>query len=96
VPAAIIYPYPVAFIPETDNNTRMSAQTAKIEAGRVFLPRRAEWLGDTFEPSYCNFRSDARTIRPTACRNSSLGWISATAVAGWSAARFVMASPDIL
>lgn len=39
-------PYPIAFVPETDKVTRMSAQSAKIEAGHVFLPRRAEWLED--------------------------------------------------
>jgi predicted phage terminase large subunit-like protein len=39
-------PYPISFTPETDKVTRMSAQSAKIEAGHVFLPRRAEWLDD--------------------------------------------------
>jgi predicted phage terminase large subunit-like protein len=39
-------PYPISFTPEIDKVTRMSAQSAKIEAGHVFLPRRAEWLDD--------------------------------------------------
>jgi predicted phage terminase large subunit-like protein len=39
-------PYPIAFTPEADKVTRMSTQSAKIEARHVFLPRRAEWLED--------------------------------------------------
>jgi predicted phage terminase large subunit-like protein len=39
-------PYPIAFQPETDKVTRMHAQSAKIEAGHVYLPLRAEWLED--------------------------------------------------
>jgi predicted phage terminase large subunit-like protein len=37
-------PHPIAFTPEGDKVTRMHAQSAKIEAGQVHLPRRAEWL----------------------------------------------------
>jgi len=32
--------------PEADKITRMSAQSAKIEAGRLFLPTKAPWLDD--------------------------------------------------
>jgi len=32
--------------PEADKVVRMSAQSAKIEAGEVFLPRHAKWLED--------------------------------------------------
>jgi predicted phage terminase large subunit-like protein len=39
-------PYPIAFQPEVDKVTRMHAQSAKIEAGHVLLPRRALWLDD--------------------------------------------------
>ena len=39
-------PYPIAFQPETDKVTRMHAQSARIEAGHVYLPLRAEWLED--------------------------------------------------
>jgi predicted phage terminase large subunit-like protein len=35
---------PIAFKPEGDKVTRMHAQSAKIEAGHVLLPRRASWL----------------------------------------------------
>ena len=39
--------HPIAFKPEGDKVMRMHAETAKIEAGRVLLPREAPWL-DTF------------------------------------------------
>jgi predicted phage terminase large subunit-like protein len=38
--------HPIAFTPDTDKVTRMSAQSACVEAGQVHLPRRAEWLDD--------------------------------------------------
>jgi len=37
---------PIAFDPESDKVTRMSAQSAKIEAGQILLPRKASWLAD--------------------------------------------------
>jgi predicted phage terminase large subunit-like protein len=37
-------PAPFAFVPEGDKVTRMHAQSAKIEAGHVYLPRRALWF----------------------------------------------------
>jgi len=37
---------PIAFKPEGDKVTRMAAQSAKIEAGEVYLPKQAPWLGD--------------------------------------------------
>jgi predicted phage terminase large subunit-like protein len=39
-------PMPIAFDPENDKLTRMATQSAKIEAGHVFLPRNAAWLDD--------------------------------------------------
>ena len=39
-------PMPIAFDPEGDKVTRMSAQSAQIEAGQVVLPRDAPWLDD--------------------------------------------------
>lgn len=39
-------PYPIAFRPDVDKITRMHAQSAKIEAAHVHLPRRAPWLED--------------------------------------------------
>lgn len=37
---------PIAMDPEADKITRMSAQSDKIESGRVHLPERAPWLDD--------------------------------------------------
>ncbi len=36
----------ISFRPEGDKLTRLIAQTPKIEAGHVFLPREADWLDD--------------------------------------------------
>lgn len=38
--------YPLPVEPEGDKITRAAAQSAEIEAGHVYLPRRAEWLGE--------------------------------------------------
>ncbi len=38
-------PKPIAIKPDGDKLVRMEAQTAKIEAGQVFLPKDAPWLG---------------------------------------------------
>ena len=37
---------PIGILPEGDKITRMSAQSAKIEARQVYLPKQAPWLGD--------------------------------------------------
>jgi predicted phage terminase large subunit-like protein len=39
-------PYPTAFVPRDDKLTRLHAQSARIEAGHVWLPERASWLED--------------------------------------------------
>jgi len=39
-------PNPIGILPEGDKITRMSAQSAKIEARQVYLPQQAPWLGD--------------------------------------------------
>jgi predicted phage terminase large subunit-like protein len=38
--------YPIAIMPEGDKLVRASSQSSQIEAGRVFLPQEAHWLGD--------------------------------------------------
>jgi predicted phage terminase large subunit-like protein len=38
--------FPIAFKPKYDKIVRMNAQTARIEAGQVYLPKAAPWLGD--------------------------------------------------
>jgi predicted phage terminase large subunit-like protein len=37
---------PIPITPDADKITRMSAQSAKIEAGHVYLPEQAPWLAD--------------------------------------------------
>ena len=37
---------PIGVMPEGDKITRMSAQSAKIEGGQVYLLKQAPWLGD--------------------------------------------------
>ena len=44
----------IAINPEGDKTMRMVNQTAKIEAGCVYLPIRAPWLGD-FRREICEF-----------------------------------------
>lgn len=39
-------PRPTAFLPKEDKLTRLHAQSARIEAGHVVLPKQAPWLGD--------------------------------------------------
>jgi predicted phage terminase large subunit-like protein len=51
----------IAIDPEGDKVMRMNAQTARIEAGAVFLPEKAPWL-TTFARSFSHFRPD---IPPT-------------------------------
>jgi hypothetical protein len=53
--------------PEVDKVIRMNAQTARIEAGNVFLPLRAGWL-DEFGRSSGHSRRAATVIRPTGSR----------------------------
>jgi predicted phage terminase large subunit-like protein len=42
------FPKAIAFKPEGDKLSRMHAQSAKIEAGHVHVPRHADWLDDFF------------------------------------------------
>jgi predicted phage terminase large subunit-like protein len=37
---------PIAIMPEGDKVTRLSSQSAHIEAGQVFLPESASWLDE--------------------------------------------------
>jgi predicted phage terminase large subunit-like protein len=43
------YIHAVAIVPKEDKVIRMNAQTARIEAGSVFLPHNAPWLDDFFQ-----------------------------------------------
>jgi len=42
------FPKAIAIKPEGDKLSRMHAQSAKIEAGHVYVPRHADWLEDYF------------------------------------------------
>jgi predicted phage terminase large subunit-like protein len=42
------FPKAIAIKPEGDKVSRMHAQSAKIEAGHVHVPKRADWLDDFF------------------------------------------------
>ncbi len=64
-------PMTIAFDPENDKVTRMATQSAKIESGQVFLPRKAIWLDDF--RSCCSSPTDGMTIRLTACLNFLTG-----------------------
>ena len=39
-------PLPIGIHPEGDKLTRMAAQSARFEAGQVYLPREASWLAE--------------------------------------------------
>ncbi|MEN8129637.1 MAG: phage terminase large subunit [Pseudomonadota bacterium] len=47
-------PRPIPITPKGDKVVRMSAQSAKIEAGQVHLPRKAPWL-DEFKKEFLAF-----------------------------------------
>jgi predicted phage terminase large subunit-like protein len=47
-------PWPMAFVPKEDKLTRLHAQSARIEAGHVFLPERAPWL-EEFRTEFAAF-----------------------------------------
>ncbi len=47
-------PKPIGYTPKMDKVTRMHAQSARIEAGHVFLPKRAAWL-DEFRSEFLQF-----------------------------------------
>jgi len=63
-------PHPIPFRPEVDKITRMHAQSAKIEAGHVLLPRQAVWLEDLgCEPTVPN--GERSEIKDTSFRTAS-------------------------
>lgn len=39
-----LFPHPIGIVPQGDKVTRMEAESARIEAGHVVLPRQAPWL----------------------------------------------------
>ena len=67
-------PMPIAFDPESDKVTRMSAQSAKIEAGQILLPRKAPWLAD-FQAELLQF-PNGRHDDQVDSLSQFLGWVS--------------------
>jgi predicted phage terminase large subunit-like protein len=70
MPAGLIRPIGVK--PEGSKLERMAAQSAKIEAGQVRLPKSAPWLGD-FLTELLAFPNGPATIRSTASRSPCAG-----------------------
>jgi predicted phage terminase large subunit-like protein len=65
---------PIAVLPEGDKITRMSAQTATIEAGYVLLPERAAWLHD-FQTEVLQFPHGRHDDQVDAL-SQALAWVS--------------------
>ncbi len=65
---------PIPIQPEGDKVTRMSAQTAKIEAGYVLLPERAAWLQD-FQTEILQFPHGRHDDQVDAL-SQALAWVS--------------------
>jgi predicted phage terminase large subunit-like protein len=64
----------IPFKPEGDKALRMSAQSAKIEAGHVFLPNKAPWL-DEFETEVMAFPHGAHDDQVDSMAQA-LDWVS--------------------
>lgn len=65
---------PIAFIPEGDKISRMQLESAVIEAGHVYLPRNALWLGE-FHDEIVQF-PHGRYDDQVDCLSQFLAWIS--------------------
>lgn len=70
----VAFPRPIGIKPVGDKYVRMEAQSSRIEAGQVYLPLEAEWLGDFLSQvlAFPNARHDdiADTL------SQFLGWAS--------------------
>lgn len=64
----------IPFKPEGDKALRMSAQSANIEAGHVFLPNKAPWL-DEFETEVMAFPHGAHDDQVDSMAQA-LDWVS--------------------
>ena len=65
--------YPIGITPESDKVTRMSNQSAMIEAGRVYLPEQAPWL-DTFQAEMLAFPNSKHDDQVDSV-SQFLGWV---------------------
>jgi predicted phage terminase large subunit-like protein len=75
-------PYPVEIASEADKITRMSCTSSKIEAGQVFLPASAPWLGD-FHAELMQF-PHGRHDDQVDSLSQFLGWIDHGAGNDWT------------
>jgi len=66
------HPRPIPFKPDCDKITRMHAQSARIEAGQVHLPRQERWLED-FRAELLQFPNGKHDDQFTASPSSSTG-----------------------
>ena len=73
--------HPIAIDPEGDKVMRMAAQSARIEAGTVYLPRKAAWVSEfqkelmAFPRGHTNDQVDAFRIVPVPVEIGAAGAI---------------------
>ncbi len=75
-------PRPIGFNPQGDKVTRLHAQSAVIEQGRVHLPERAPWL-DAFLSELAQFPQGKHDDQVDSM-SQFLTWIAARANPSWS------------
>jgi len=81
-------PDPIGILPEGDKITRMSAQSAKIEAGQVYLPKQAPWLGD-LQAELLQFPRGRHDDQVDSI-SQFLNWIQRRTGTGWSVEEFLL------
>ena len=64
----------ISILPESDKLTRLSAQSAKFEAGLVWLPESVAWLAD-YERELLTFPMSAHDDQVDST-SQFLGWVS--------------------
>ncbi len=81
-------PNPIGVVPEGDKITRMNAQSAKIEAGQVYLLKQAPWVGD-LQAELLQFPR-ARYDDQVDSISQFLNWIEGRRGNGWSVQEFLL------
>jgi len=79
---------PIGVLPEGDKITRMSAQSSKIEAGQVHLPKQASWLGD-LQAELLQFPHGRHDDQVDSI-SQFLNWIERRPGNGWSVQEFLV------
>lgn len=75
-------PYPTPIVPEQDKITRMSSTSPKIEAGQVYLPESAPWLGD-FQAELMAFPHGGHDDQVDSL-SQFLGWVDRDGGTDWT------------